>query len=384
MDPLALSSSISASTINHARNLSLDTRISDPNYKFDDIKQPVQIRDHGSLINPGDYQPGDKKWGERAGKAINNQIVPDGFHNGCFFQALFGALISHGISTVNLPDPTNKPQVYSISPIFLMELSGFEDFNQPIDTDKPSHKELLSRICQYFPEIQLLVYVGKLIPSQNLGEISPSSYLKFGLGKQVIRLLTTGSHFVEITSPDKDFIYVSNKSPEQVIQKQQQIEANIGQQKSDQQLAQEFQNFGGASELFWTSPNQAIAKTMQHAQADSRLAKLTPINIVDNSRLVKPTEPASPPRPEKPASPPRPDQAKPVSPAGPPKPARPEQPNQPQPRPVQYPRTDGPPSLRQDIQDELSSIKAMLNMNLQLHEHLTSIVARLEQKLAKQ
>lgn len=231
------------STLNMLRNVSLQEQSSNPNSKFQTIKQTVTTCDWGSQIDIDliTFKPiNNWLWSSKLRDNIFYDIIPfdhGGFKestiitNCCFFLALTGGLKRKSVTQIKQNNIS-----YEISPLVIMEFIEFMDFQEMVDTDK--HQKQLEKLSDCLKDIEIHVYVGQnvtpVLPGKiNKATITPMQYKIFGNGKTIIRLFNNGNHFTEIVSSDDEFIRQPISTIDTLIENQKKIENQIKQRPID-------------------------------------------------------------------------------------------------------------------------------------------------------
>jgi len=178
------------SVINFGKVESLETIRKSPTSKFTDIALEVETKANGGNV--------------------------EFYTNKCCFISIYDGLIYLGITEIN---------TLKITPLILMMIADFLEFDTMIDTDDIEHKRCLEYLVSQLPDIKLHFFIGKSI--NNSWTTTPDPTVIIGNGNRIIRILNKGCHFEFITTRTEQFVRTPNKSSEFYIQQQKEEEKNI-------------------------------------------------------------------------------------------------------------------------------------------------------------
>lgn len=200
--------SFDESVINYTQHASLEHRRSDSNYKVDQISIPVETLPNNGMI----------------GQITSDYISDDVYFSKCWFIAMSQGLKNHG---------------YDLEPLDLMQICGFMDQFEMIDTDKSVHRRQLVSLADIFNDIKIHVFVG--FKKGDKWCVVPDHYDTFGQGPNIIRILDKGKdHFELITTDGHMFLRdVKTMTPEKAFQQQHEILMAFAQAQEDRRRAEE-------------------------------------------------------------------------------------------------------------------------------------------------
>lgn len=221
----------------------------------------------------------------------NNGYVAPKYYNKCCFIA-----ISDGMQKIGI----------NVSALELMHIANFVNLSTMIDTDKPGHREILNRVTQHFPQIQLQFFVGVSSANKWLTTQTPTCD-PIGAGKNIIRILNKGAHFEYITSSPK--LFIANVSGiaekyERAVAEQKKIETKMAKpsetQRNDSNLLENLANLTlngrpqikcrdhNAKKQIGTHANEAHAKRQQEIETNEyRIVERSRALILQDPRVKK-------------------------------------------------------------------------------------------------
>lgn len=167
-----------ASLINYVRILSLEDQRKDSKSKFDIISIIVKTIPNGGSIIAGKRTIG----------------------NACFFISVVHGLLNRKINVIKVSD---MPII--VNPFNILRLSEYKDVGSCVDTENPSHVEMISKLASKLP-CKIHIFTGKQIAAGDW-KISPDEAREFGAGDVTIRIVCGPGHFEGIVSDDKLFTY---------------------------------------------------------------------------------------------------------------------------------------------------------------------------------
>jgi len=200
--------SFDESVINYTQHASLEHHRSDSNYKVDQMSIAVETLPNNGMI----------------GQITSDYISDDVFFSKCWFIAMSQGLKNHG---------------YDLEPLDLMQICGFMDQFEMIDTDKSVHLRQLVSLADIFQDVRIHVFVG--FKKNEKWCVVPDHYKTFGCGQGVIRILDKGKdHFELITTDDQLFPRdIKTMTPEKAFQQQHEILMAFAQIQEDRRRAKE-------------------------------------------------------------------------------------------------------------------------------------------------